>query len=423
MSLKSTFSPDRLRFLIRQIKGRLWIRPLVLCLLSIGAIYGASLTDETDLAPLLPEIRLDSVESLLTIMASSMLVIATFAVGSMVAAYASSSTGATPRSFVLVVADDVSQNALSAFVGAFIFSLVSLIAVKNDVFGPAGLFTIFAMTILVFGVVIATFVRWVDRIARLGRVSNTIEKVENATAASLERRRRSPTLGAMPAPPGQALSKGSAVYARTVGYVQHIDMDALQSCAEALDCRVIVAALPGTFVNASRPLLYLEGAPTTEPKGFSDTFKVGRERTFSDDPRFGVLALSEIADKALSSGINDPGTAITIIGVMVRLFTDWQRPLEKDQPSAIEFNRILVPELVIDDLFDDAFTAIARDGAGIVEVTIRLQKALNALAEIDDVAMSAAACRHSRMALTRAERAMLDQNDIDLTRQAATFSQ
>ncbi len=66
-----------------------------------------------------------------------------------------------------------------------------------------------------------------------------------------------------------------------------------------------------------------------------------------------------------------------MIGTMVRLFTLWQSPLEKDRLKGVTYDRVLVPNLMI----DDAFTAIARDGAGIVEVSIRLQKALFALAE------------------------------------------
>lgn len=122
-------SPDRFRFVISRIKERLWVKPLVLCVLSIGATFIAKLADDTGLSSVLPDIALESVESLLSIMASSMLVIATFAVGSMVAAYASASAGTTPRSIPLVIADDVTQNALSAFIGAFIFSIVSLITI------------------------------------------------------------------------------------------------------------------------------------------------------------------------------------------------------------------------------------------------------------------------------------------------------
>ncbi len=417
-------SMDRLRFFFSRIKERLWVKPLVLCVLSIGGTFIAMLADNLGLSGVLPEVTLKSVESLLSIMASSMLVIATFAVGSMVAAYASASTGATPRSIPLVISDDVTQNALSAFIGAFIFSIVSLIAIQNDLFDSAGRFSVFVLTILVFAIVILTFVRWVDRIARLGRVVNTIEQVEKATCDALDRRRHAPTLGALKVSPHQAQDKGVPVCSSTVGYVQHIDLETLQSLAEALHCRVIVTALPGTFVTTYRSLLCVEGdiEPGSEERdAFTSAFTISSNRTFEDDPRFGLVALSEIADKALSPGINDPGTAIHVIGTMVRLFTLWQSPVEKDNLRKITYDRVAVPELVVADLFDDAFTPIARDGAGVVEVSIRLQKAFCALAETDDNALVAAARKHSKMALARSERAMSLPEDINAVRRAAAF--
>lgn len=379
---------------------------------------------------MLPDVTLKSVESLLSIMASSMLVIATFAVGSMVAAYASASTGATPRSIPLVIADDVTQNALSAFIGAFIFSIVSLVAIQNEMFESAGRFAIFVLTLLVFAIVIITFVRWVDRIARLGRVVNTIEQVEKAARDALDRRRHAPTPGALKVLPHQARDTGIAICSPTVGYIQHIDLGSLQSSAEALNCRVMVTALPGTFVHTHLPLLRIEGCAEDrieackefEPDDFSSAFTISSNRTFEDDPRFGLLALSEIADKALSPGINDPGTAINVIGTLLRLFTLWQSPLEKEEVQAITYDRVSVPELMVDDLFDDAFTAIARDGAGMVEVSIRLQKAFCALAETDDTRMTAAAKKHSRRALAHSEAALTLSDDIDAVRKAAAFS-
>lgn len=88
----------------------------------------------------------------------------------------------------------------------------------------------------------------------------------------------------------------------------------------------------------------------------------------------------------------------------------------------ITYDRVSVPELVIDDLFDDAFTAIARDGAAMVEVSIRLQKALCALAGSDNQAMVKAALTHSRRALSRSESVMSLQEDIEAVRGAAEFS-
>jgi hypothetical protein len=155
---------DHLSFVIKRLRERLWIKPLIICVLSIGAVFLANLMDKTELGRFVPEITKESIETLLEIMASSMLVIATFAVASMVSAYASASSSATPRSFPLIIADDVSQNALSAFIGAFIYSVVAIVALMNGHYqAKAGLFTLFVLTMGVFAVIIVTFIWWVDR--------------------------------------------------------------------------------------------------------------------------------------------------------------------------------------------------------------------------------------------------------------------
>ena len=158
---------DNLSFVIKRLRERLWIKPLIVCVLSIGAVFLANLMDMAELGHLLPEITKESAETLLKIMASSMLMMATFAVASMVAAYASASSTATPRSFPLIISDDVSQNALSVFIGAFIYSVVALIALMNGLYGGrTSQFILFSLTIVVLAVIIITFIWWVDNIAR-----------------------------------------------------------------------------------------------------------------------------------------------------------------------------------------------------------------------------------------------------------------
>ena len=422
----------RLTFILRRFRDRLWVRPLAVCLLSVAAAFVAKFADGTGLAQLVPVIAPDSIETLLSIMASSMLVIATFSVASMVAAYASASSTATPRSFILVVADDASQIALSTFVGAFIFSVVSLTAIRNSYFGVAGIFVLFVLTVVVFGIVILTFVRWVDRIARLGRMGSTIDKVEKAAAGALKRRRDAPTLCGAPITSDARESereseRGRAVFAATVGYVQHIDVAALQAWAKESQVRVCIAALPGTFTTPDRALAYIS-ALAADPADMDctlvvESFQIGGDRFFDDDPRFGLVVLSEIAGRALSPTVNDPGTAIDVIGTLTRLFTLWSEPAASDDDALPKYDRIDVPAISVRDMFDDAFTAIARDGAGMVEVSVRLQKSLHALASIGDAEMRDAAIDHARLALKRAQRALDLPEDLAVVRDAAKFAE
>jgi uncharacterized membrane protein len=76
---------------------------------------------------------------------------------------------------------------------------------------------------------------------------------------------------------------------------------------------------------------------------------------------------------------------------------------------------VAVPALPLAELFDDAFNAIARDGAGIVEVALRLQRHLGELGR-EHPALSADARRHADLALRRAERALDFPDDIEQVR-------
>lgn len=414
----------RLRFLLNRIGEKLWVRPLAACMLSIVIVFLVKKMENfDDLGWFVPAIDTNSIENLLSIVASSMLVIATLAVGSMVSAYSSASSSTTPRSFPLVISDDESQNALSTFIGTFIYSIIALMALKNDYYNQTGRFVIFVMTLIILAMVIVTFVRWVDSIARLGRLGGVINKVEAATGTALQQRRLAPTLHGIVA--GRLQNMGQAVYGDSIGYVQRVDVAALQVTAEKSQLGITVAALPGTFSTSGRPLAYV----TTESGNLSEkntnqivrSFLIGKDRTFDEDPRFGLIVLSEIASRALSPAVNDPGTAIHVIGTLVRLFALWIEPIEEGDKQDCECDRVAVPELSLWDMFDDAFTAIARDGAGTIEVVVRLQKAFKSLGSIGDTRIQEVAKSHARMALGRAERALNLPEDLKVARKVANL--
>lgn len=402
--------PNRLHFFLRRLRERLWVKPVLACILSVLGVLLAYLADHVPIDWKVPEIAQDSVIDLLKIIASSMLGVATFAVASMVAAYVSTGQSATARAFPLVVADDTSQNALSIFVGAFIFSIVALSASTNDYFGKAGRFTLFVLILLVLATVVLVFVRWVDTIARLGRLGAVMGTVEQATSQAMTLRQRHPHLGGLAAdgPP-----RGQAFYAQDTGYLQRIDVAALQRSAEEHRLQITLAVLPGAQIVPSRPLGYLRAdddrAAAPDSADLLKAFIIGANRHFDDDPRFGLVVLSEIGGRALSKGINDPGTGIGVLGALQRLFTQWATPGE---PEKAECDRVAVPALSLAEMFDDVVPALARDGAGTLEVAERLQRVLGELGRCGDPQLRVLARRHARLALARSERAIDFEPDL-----------
>ncbi len=416
----------RIGFLLNRLQEKLWVKPLILCGVSVLSVFLASVADWVGFPFRVPDISADSLETLLRIMSSSMLVIATFAVGSMLSAYASAASSATPRSFPVVVADDISQNALSAFIGAFIFGLVGLIALLNGIYGAAGRFCLFAFTVIVFTIVILSFVTWVDRIARLGRLGNTVNRLEAVAARALANRARNPTLGAVPSENGMGLE---AIYPEEVGYIQRIDLAALQLYAQEADLHIYVMLLPGSFVSPRRPLATVSAGQKKDGESddldagrILDAFVIGTTRTFYDDPRYSLVVLSEIGSRALSAAVNDPGTAIHVLGSLVRLLSTWAEVYEKnEEKQEVLFDRILLPEIAVSDMFEDAFHAIARDGASMIEVALRLQKSLAALAALAPDLFRDAAMTQAHRALRHGEKSLRLEEDVDRLHRAAAW--
>src|SRR5690606_26120894 len=147
----------------------------------------------------------------------------------------------------------------------------------------------------------------------------------------------------------------------------------------------------------------------------ANAFSIDAERSFDQDPRFGLIVLAEIAQRALSPAVNDPGTAIDVIGRVVRVLSIWAEPSEAED---VLFPNIHVSPIAVEELFDDFFLPVARDGAGMVEVQVRLQKALAALSRLDAPRYREAAAKHSALALERMRNA--GGMEIDLSRAEAS---
>ena len=207
------------------------------------------------------------------------------------------------------------------------------------------------------------------------------------------------------------------VEANSIGYVQHLDMQALSALADRIDGEIYMVINPGAFVYRDSVIAYVDAPPIEKSEDMplpEDTLRgavtIGPERNFDQDPRFGLVVLSETGQRALSPAVNDPGTAIDIIGRATRLLTRWAEPIKDQDP---QFSRVYVPALSAEDLFEDAFMTVARDGAQQVEVQLRLQKSLAALARLGDADFRAAAAHQSALALSRAEKSL---SDADLQR-------
>lgn len=418
MSQEADFS--RWQFVLRQFSRRLWVRASAIGAIGVLAAVLATVAERFVPFDIPGSINAESVDTILKIIASSMLAVTTFSLSAMTSAYGSATSNVTPRATKLLIEDPLTQNVLSTFVGSFLYGIVGIVVLQTGAYGDKGRVILFVVTIGVIALIVLQLLRWIDHLTTLGRVGETTSRVENAAEQAIEARRQNPYLVGSPFPGGAEamFAAMTPVRADTIGYVQHIDMQALSALADRLDGDVHMVVNPGAFVYRDSILGYLKsarpGADGDQPP--EDTLRhavtIGNERDFDQDPRFGLVVLSETAQRALSPAVNDPGTAIDVIGRATRLLSRWSEPIDAAAP---QFPRVFIPALTAQDLFEDAFMTIARDGAAQVEVQLRLQKSLAALARLGGEDFQAAARRQAALALSRAEK-VLDEADLQRLR-------
>ena len=191
--------------------------------------------------------------------------------------------------------------------------------------------------------------------------------------------------GGAPPDESSAVEEGSReVRAAITGYVQAIDAQGLMNVARERKVVARVRARPGAFVRKGQALLTVGPTPPhVEPddKPFLEVFIIGSDRTGTQDVTFFIDQLVELAVRALSPGINDPGTARLCIDRLEQALCHlggrrMPSPARQDDDGRV---RVFACPLTFASIVESAFDEIARYGRSSVSVTCRLLEAVRSV--------------------------------------------
>ncbi len=389
---------------LKKLTEKLWARTVAIAALALLAAGTASMVGPYVPKGLADFVGPDAVDDLLDIIASSMLAVTIFSLSVMVAVHRAVSGQWTPRAHRLLVSDRTTLSVLATFVGAWLFALVAIILRWSAFISEGDLVVLFAMTVLVIALIVVTIVRWIAHLQDLGSLAQMGGRLEWEARKALERRLEEPCLGGRPLLGREAIPPAAAeIRAGSTGWVEFVDADSLDELTGEHGAQIYLWTPIGRFVHSGDPIAYTDVHDPGLAEGIVDCVTISELRRYDQDPRFGMVVLGEVASKALSSGINDAGTAIEVIGRILRALEAWR---EDDAARIPRRPNLHAPPLKASDLLEDAFAPIARDGAGVVEVQIHLQHALHALDRHGGPSMAAAARDMAAYALTRAEDAL-----------------
>jgi uncharacterized membrane protein len=145
-----------------------------------------------------------------------------------------------------------------------------------------------------------------------------------------------------------------------------------------------------------------------------DATALGGRRISANDLEFAIRQLVEVAVRALSPGINDPHTAISVLDRLgatlcdaVTLHLTTGVTLREGQPALVR------PGVDYDGLTDGMFHMIRQNAAGSPAVLIRMLEVLTVCAACERApARQAALRRHAALVLGDAERTIATPDDL-----------
>ncbi|KMK68765.1 DUF2254 domain-containing protein [Puniceibacterium sp. IMCC21224] len=404
--------------LILRATRRLGVRVLFLSLLAVVAAVLAPQFDSLIPDALKDRFGQDAVLPILNILASSMLAVTTFSLGVMVSAFQAAQSQATPRAYRVLMQDTTTQTVLATFVSGFLFSLIALVMFQAELYDDAGAVVVFGLTLINILLIVVAILRWIDLLSQLGSMHHTLWMVEDAAHNSLSQHGRTPTLGARSINQADPPPQGAApVRAPCSGHVQFIDVSKLHDRLEKEDARLWLTCQPGAYVLRGEVLGHVAGGPAELADEIRDHITFGAERTMEQDARFGVMVLSEIAVRALSPGVNDPGTAIDVIHRLQRLL--WEYAADRDSQAEVRYPRIQLTCLTVADIVDDAYGVISRDSAGRIEVIRQVVQALLRLEQAKAADLASAARDARNYALAHGDAALSLDSDRAALRELA----
>lgn len=180
------------------------------------------------------------------------------------------------------------------------------------------------------------------------------------------------------------------------GHVVEVDERRLADLASEKDLHLDLLPDPGAFLAPGTPLVRVWGEVTDEVRDAVERAVVlDAERRITHDPGFGVRQLVDVAERALSPGINDPTTASQVVFELRRVLGTAVR--RQDRPRHVADDdgvaRLRIRPATVADLLALGVEEIAHYGADSRQIPRRLADLLD---ELDDVALD----RH-RTALDR----------------------
>ncbi len=323
-----------------------------------------------------------------------------------------------PRLLRNFTRDRGNQLTLGAFLGTFSYALMVLRSVRTHSEGEFVPHLSLSIAILLAFVCVATLVFFVGHMAGRINVDTVIELVSDDVRRAICRLMHAAPQP--PPPPPATWLAATPVTDPRRGYLQQLDDTGLAAWAAAHGTALRLMVRPGDYVFPGAAIAVMTPAVDGAAAAISAATAVGGERVSAGDLEYAIRQLVEVGVRALSPGINDPHTAMSVLDGLGAALCDAASLHLASGVSLREGRAVLVvPAILYGALTDTMFHMLRQNAAGSAAVLIHQLDVLTAVAGCErDASRLAELQRHADLVLGDAERDVSTPADLADVRRA-----
>lgn len=414
-----------------ELKATFWFIPVIIIitsiLMSMGLVYldGFINVPQDGIGRFFFVNSSDSARSILSTISAAMMGVAgtVFSITLVALTLASSQFG--PRLIKNFMYVRLNQVVLGSYISTYLYCLLVLNAVKegNDYTFIPSLSILVAILAAITNIVL--LIIFIHRIAISLQADKVISDISDFLFKQIE------TLFPEKMEEGKEdeenvdVSNSTSAYQKKIslkspknGYLQYINRKALIKFIAENDSVIELHYRSGAHLVEGVEIGLLYSNSNWNKKKlteFFDHFEIEKTKTAQQDLEYSIHQMVEIASRALSSGINDPYTAITCIDNLSAVMSYLA---QVKFPSKYRFDdegelRIITDTLEFEGVLDAAFNQIRQFSAGSTAVIIRLMEGLTTIIgftnnERDKMSV----IKHAEMVLNIGKETIKEEKDL-----------
>lgn len=283
--------------------------------------YLESLGISKYLLEILPDLVINNTNTartLLTTIIAGSISIMVFSFSMVMVLLNQASSNFSPRLLPGLISNRRHQIILGIYVATILYCIFTLISIRpsGNEYQLPGFSVLLAIVFMVIS--LGSFIYFIHSISQSIQINNIMDKIFRKSSTRLIHLLDCEKDNNLPF---KSSNSWHSYQATKTGYLQHISLENIAEVAKSHDCKIEVIPTKGSFI-LEKDTLFKTEKPLDKDilEGLSTNFDFAKSELIEDNYVLAFKQLTEIAVKAMSPGINDPGTALNAIDYLSQLY-------------------------------------------------------------------------------------------------------